>query len=745
MPAPPEGGTPTIGLAAGLFVLTSAVFWQVHAFEYVNLDDGYYVTENPYVKSGLSFENTAWAFTSGASANWHPLTWLSLMLDVQLFGPRPGPMHLINALWHIANVLLLFLAVRALTGTVWRSAFVAALFAVHPLHVESVAWVSERKDVLSTFFGLASIWCYARFARNQNRKWYLATAGTLTLSLLAKQMFVTLPFVFLLFDCWPLARLRGPDWRGSIRRLVAEKIPLLAISAVFSIVAFVVQRLGGAVQKLQIYSLATRFENAVVVYVLYLWKMIWPQNLAAYYPHPGSGIALGQVSLALLVLAAISAVAVAWRRRRPYLLVGWCVYLGTLVPVIGLVQIGHQQMADRYTYLPLVGIFIALTWLVADLLAAASRKRFLAPVAAAGLVAILAALAWRQTAYWHDSERLFLHTIASTGGNAFAENGLGHVLLVQGRIEEARSHLQRALEVEPRSVAALNNLGQLSFAKERFDDAVAYCRRALEIEPKNTVTHDFLGTVLFRMGRVDDGIEEFRESIRIDRLDVPAHMNLGNIFRSSGRLEESLESFRTAARIDRRSPAARISVGTVLFDLGRTDEAEANYRAALKLAPDDAEAHANLGIALHKQERLEEALHEFEQAHRLDPGNAVARQNFCAELVNVGTQLASRGKVDWAIRNFREALRLDSELFQANYELAYALFRQGKLEESAELFSKTLALNPDFAEAHFEYGLVLAEMGQRERAIAQLREALRLQPALEGAQQALRQLSETKE
>lgn len=630
------------GIATGLMSLVWIIYAQARGFEFVNFDDRLYVVDNPYV-SGLSFENIKWAFTSTAEGNWHPLTWMSLMFDVQLFDRKPGPMHVTNVVLHTLNVLVLFGVLQSLTGTVWCSAFAAALFAVHPLHVESVAWISERKDVLSTFFGFLAIWTYVRYARKQSRKWYVATLIFLTGSLLSKQMFVTLPLVFLLLDYWPLERFGTSPAREKWRRLASEKMPMLALVVVFCASALIAQHKGGAVRTLEDFPPSVRVENALLAYVLYLNKMFWPQNLAVFYPHPGNSISHAHSAAAAGLLAAVTTLAVRERQRHPYVIVGWLWYLGTLVPVIGLVQIGRQQIADRYTYLPLVGIFIAITWWLPTVLPASKRKKmpgsafhdlirepavtrsltaelaqgFLS-VLATGIIVTLVVLAWNQTGTWHDSIRLWERAIG-TRPNSFAETNLASTLLERGRPADASRHFHRALEIDPQDILALNSVGRMVESQGRLGEALDYFERAREINPRDQANRNNLARVLFLLKRFDEAIGQYSKAVAIDPLDVPTRANFGQVLLALRRPAEALEQFQNAVRVDGKSAPARYGLGVALHQLGRRDEAAANYREAIRLDSKSAPAHANLAILLREQGHFAEAAQHLEAAIRLKP------------------------------------------------------------------------------------------------------------------------------
>src|SRR6202167_1037861 len=519
-------------IAANLIVYASA--WH-HGF--VNYDDDDYVTTNPVVLRGLTWHGVAWAFTTGYAVNWHPLTWLSHMLDVQLYGLDPGLHHLTNLLFHIVNTLLLFGLLHRMTRALGRSAFVAGLFAVHPLHVESVAWVAERKDVLSTLFWMLTLWAYQEYARRPGLRRYWAVLLFFALGLMAKPMLVTLPFVLLLLDFWPLGRVGiGPNSAGgwalsrdgwaTMRRLVFEKLPLLALAVVSSIVTFAIHRRGGAVISFAAAPLHIRMANALVSYVAYIGKMLWPARLAVLYPYAQS-LPLWWLAGAFLGLMGISFAVIRAGPRHPYLSVGWFWYLGTLVPVIGLIQVGDQAMADRYTYVPLIGLFIIVAWGVPELLVRWPFRR-IALAAAAGLVILACAIAARgQLQYWENSSTLWTRALAVTTGNNIAHNNLGVSLADQGKLDEAIAHYSEALRIKPDYADAHNNLGAALADQGKVDEAIAHYSEALRIKPDYADAHDNLGVSLCDQGKLDEGIAHFNEALRIKPDSAKAHNNLG--------------------------------------------------------------------------------------------------------------------------------------------------------------------------------------------------------------------------
>jgi len=530
-----------------LVAATVAVYLPVLRNDFVYYDDDGYVFENPPVQGGLSWEGVRWAFTTMAEANWHPLTWLSHMTDCQLFGLKAGYHHATSLLWHAANAVLLYVALRRMTGAVWRSAAVAALFALHPLHVESVAWVAERKDVLSTFFWMLTLLAYGWYVRRPSWQRYGAVGGLLALGLMAKPMLVTLPFVLLVLDWWPLGRYAGASglrppkrasaaqaggrvpsgqappgqaWWRRLGMLTAEKVPLLALAAASSVVTVIAQSRGGAVAPQEALPIGFRVANALVAYVAYLGKTFWPTGLAVFYPHPVR-MPVWEIIGAAVVLAAITLGVVRFRRRR-YGLAGWMWYVGTLVPVIGLVQVGSQAMADRYTYVPLVGVFVALVWGVADgaewALARLGRpawKRGVLTATAGAALAVCGATTVLQVLHWRDTETLFRHTLQVTRDTDLAHNNIGVALAGLGRWDEAVAEYREALRLNPQYAEAHNNLGAALAGLGRWDEAVAECREALRIKPQYAEARSNLGNALAGLGRWDEAVARYEETIRL--------------------------------------------------------------------------------------------------------------------------------------------------------------------------------------------------------------------------------------
>jgi len=608
----------TIGICIALAALTWLVFGQVLWHDFINYDDPRYVYENTKITGGLSISGIAWAFTHIHSMNWHPLTTISHMLDCQLYGLNAGWHHFTNVLLHTLAAVLLFLALQQMTDAVWRSAFVAAVFAIHPLRVESVAWVAERKDVLSGVCFMLTLLAYVYYTRAPSVRRYLAVALVFVLGLMSKPMLVTLPLVLLVLDYWPLRRI-GRQTSGAGRRSfmpLLEKIPLMALSAVSSVVTFLVQK--GAVGWTEDLPIATRINNAVVSYVAYIWQMFWPVNLAVFYPHPENRLPLWEIALCLVLLICITWVAIVLRKQRPYLITGWLWYLGMLVPVIGLVQVGWQGRADRYTYLPQIGLYIAATWGVTDLTAVYRHQRTILSTAAMLIIASLSLCAWVQTSYWRNSERLFRHALAVTTNNDVAENNLGIVFLGQGKVDEAISLLQSAADLRPDNSPAQENLAKALLQKGRVADALVHYRKLLELEPDNMEVHNIVGTVLVQQGRVADGVEEWQKVLAVQPDNGNAMSNLAWVFATSP--DQSVRNGPKAVQLAEQAVRVSGSRIPILFrtlaaayaESGRFSEAIQAARRGIELA----NSQGNSGLAAELQGNI--ALYQERQPLR-DP------------------------------------------------------------------------------------------------------------------------------
>jgi tetratricopeptide (TPR) repeat protein len=623
---------------------TALLFAHVAVHPFIYFDDNRYLTENPVVQAGLSWHGLGWAFTTLHASNWHPLTWLSHMLDVQLFGMSPGAHHLVNVAFHAANAALLFLVLARMTGARGRSAFVAILFAIHPLHVESVAWVAERKDVLSTFFGLLALGAYARYVERPSLRAYALVAVGFAASLLAKPMWVTFPFLLLLLDLWPLRRFEGrrplslpsppvgervDDTECTAHRasregrgegwLLLEKAPLFALVLASSIVTMVAQNHGGAMTGSEL-GLGPRLGNAAISYAKYLGKTFWPEPLAIFYPHPGDAVPMGQAAAATLLLCAVTAAALWQARRLPFLTVGWLWFLGTLVPVIGIVQVGGQAMADRYTYLPIVGLFIAVSWGAHRLLGTWRDGVPLRAMAAIGAV-VLCAATWRQLGFWDDHDKLFRHTIEVTPDNALAQATLAEGLRHEGRLDDALPHAEEAVRINPSSAKHWNNLAMLHMDQGRLEQARDELLQSTRVEPDYALGWSNLGQVELDLGQLDAAAQALQQAIRLTPEDSKAWNRMGQLQLRLGDTQGALAAYRQAVRLQPDYAAAWTNLAVLCQGTGVVAEAGDAFATVTRIQPENPIAWRNLGVFLAKNGQPAEAARAFQRALQLKPGD----------------------------------------------------------------------------------------------------------------------------
>ena len=605
----------------GLAVVTFGIYAQVIGHRFIVLDDISYVEENPAVNRGVTLGGLAWAFTTFREGNWHPLTWIAHMIDSQIFGTFAGGHLLVNALIHTANTLLLFWLLLRTTHARWSSALVAALFALHPLHVESVAWASERKDTLSTFFGLLSLIAYTRYAEAPSIRRYAWTAVTLALGLLAKPMLVTWPFLMLLLDYWPLGRFaavipseveaatqppqaarpgfqsrrttskltpRGPSTSlgMTIKKLIIEKIPLFVLVAASAVVTSIAQSRAGAVRTFTEVPVALRLWNALVSYAKYLLRAFWPNDLAVFYPWPKGGIPAWQVIGAAVLLIGITAFCVFERKIRPYLIVGWLWFMGTLVPVIGLVQVGGQTMADRYFYIPSIGLFIAIVFGLADI----AERRRIAPWVGAAManvvVVVLATLTNAQIHRWTNSFTLFKHTLTVAPRNFAIEGDLGYALQRSGQLDEAAAHFEKAIQIQPNDQMSQLYMGIARFHQGRVPEAIEHAQVAIHLQPDSAKAHNLLGMALAKQNRNEAALDEVRRAAELDPKDAEIRNNLGLTLARLGRAPEAVGEFHEALRLDPKNASAHSNLGLLLLASGKPEESILEFEAALQINPD---------------------------------------------------------------------------------------------------------------------------------------------------------------
>ena len=612
-----------ISICILLAVATFIAYMQVLNYGFVTFDDTHYLTSNWNIKTGLTKESIVWAFSTSYAANWHPVTWLSHMLDYELYGMEPFGHHLTSLIFHITNTLLLFGVLLKMTGALWRSALVAVLFALHPLNVESVAWVSERKNILSTFFLLLTLWAYVKYVDKKNAGNYLLVVLFLALGLMSKPMLVTLPFVLLLLDFWPLERF------GEVRpiRLILEKVPLFILLIGSWVATFIAQRSGGAIRSSEFSSLYFRIANALVSYFEYLRNMLWPSGLSVFYPHPGNALPIWKPLVCTIVLVVVTIWVVKGIRRAPYLAVGWFWYLGTLVPVIGIVQVGEQAMADRYTYFPLIGIFIAIAWSLPEQIK--TRKEKLLPILSGIIISLLIVLTWIQVSYWKNSITLFKHAINVTDtkylGVATIHAFLGDAYHREGELDVAISKFKKSLDLDPSNLYSLNNLAATLAEQGNLKEGLSYAQKLSRLQPDYTPGLITMGNILEETGKLDQAQIYYEQVLERDSDSFENYLNLANILYRNGNLEDALPHYKKVITLNPNLLEAHYNLGNVFGELGRTIDAKKEFEQAIRCDEKQPMPHYGLGLIQLKAGNYVKAIEAFEQALSLNPKLEQAR------------------------------------------------------------------------------------------------------------------------
>ena len=677
-PARPAGSYWMLALIALVAVIP---YLQVPGYPFINFDDQLYVIQNYHVRSGLSLHTLGWALKETEPTNWHPLTMLSHALDCTLFGVDPRGHHATNLLLHALNSALLFLLLFAATGARSQALFVAALFAVHPFNVETVAWVASRKGLLSTLFAFLALIAYIGYAHAPSLKRYLPIMGFMLLGLMAKPMVVTLPFLMLLMDYWPLRRLTGRSGRQFLL-LVREKLPLFALALASSAVTYVVH-VGG--RNFHSYSAVARLANALSSYLIYIGKTIWPSGLCIYYPHPGENINWVLAGAGGALLLAVTILALRFAGSRPYLIVGWLWFLGTLVPVIGIVPIDGNSMADRYAYVPLIGLFVMFAWTGWDIAWSKPALTKILNGTAAVLVVVLAACTWHQAGYWQNSRTVFRHALAVTGSNALAEGALGDALLQDGDLQGAVAHLRSVLKIQPASGDTLHSLGVALLRLGRTDEAVQRLQEAVKRTPGNAWFRTSLAVALYRQSQLEAAYRAYQQALEIDPEQPEANCGIGWIELGRNNPQAAIEALRKAVVANPAYGEGEHRLGVALLRQGRWQEGAEHLTRAVQLEP-GVESRFNLGLALVNLGRYGEAEALLRQVLAEQPDHLEARSH-------LGLCLGMQGKLEEAIDQLRLALKANPNHASSLHHLAVALASEGQLEEALILAERAYALD----------------------------------------------------
>jgi Flp pilus assembly protein TadD len=718
--------TTSLLFCVGLIASLVMVYGQVYSFDFFSDDDPLYIIQNPDIRSGLSWHGLWWDLTTEWAGNWQPLTWLSFQTDSQLWGLTAGPFHITSVLFHIANSVLLFLVLQRMTGALGRSALVAGLFALHPLHVESVAWIAERKDVLSGFFWILALWAYTRFAEKPTLQRYLVVGGFVILAYLSKTMSITLPFVMLLLDFWPLARTPwnrsevGPLRRFDWRHLILEKLPFLALAIIPAMLIFQAQIHFAAVTSLSVVPLTIRIENCLVSYVRYIGLFLCPSNLSYYYPYavwkPFVPISAG------LILIAISALAV-WRvKTEPYLLVGWLWFVGVLFPVNGLVQVGTHAMNDHYTYLPSIGLGIMAAWGGYDLMK--KLPSWLAPTLATAVLAVCAGLTAWQVSFWQNGLILYQHELATNKFSIFADHYVAWSLVGQGRDDVALAGGSPDLPKTASLDDIYERLGEIYlFERNDLNKATEALEEAVRLQPGDANAHANLGVAYDNLGRSDDARAEDDTAIKLNpHLDTP-HYNLGNLDLEQKNLDQAITEYRIAETLLPSKAATHSNLGSALYQLGRLDEAETEVRLALDLDPSIVVARFNLGNILLRKNNFDEAVDVFTELIKEEPNDPEAHFDRALALTRLG-------RFSEAEDDYRTVLNLNPNSAAAYNGLGNLLGRENKLEDAIVQFEQALRISPNFAVAHYNLALTLKNLGRLNEAQKEFDLARSLNPQL---------------
>ncbi len=686
------------GISLILILIVISAFWRSYENAFINMDDDVYVTDNERVKKGINLENIKWSFSTIYFGFYYPFTWLSHMLDSELYGLNAGGHHITSVIIHIINTLLLFFVLYRMTGKEWRSFIVAGLFAVHPLHVESVVWISERKDILSALFFFLGLLFYSYYVEKVTIGRYILVLVSYLFGLMSKPMVITFPFVLLLLDYWPLKRINLEEVKESKKKsetgkilwsLVKEKIPMFALIPLFSFLTFYAQKKAEAVVPLGNYNLIKRFTNAAISYFLYLKKMGFPDDLAAYYPIKRGGIDYGLLFVSMLVLSLITYYSLKYLKTKRYLAVGWLWYLGMLVPVIGIVRIGDQAMADRYTYIPLVGIFFAMVWIIGEVSENRVKVRMALSFMTSVLLLLLVFVTQFYVGLWKNEETLFNWALSKTKDNWFVHNNLGSFYFHNNRIEEGAMHIEKALSLNPNMATAHLNYGYyLAEKKEKYDEAIEHYRIAVELDPHLVKGWNNLGLALSRIGNIDEAIECFNKGKEVDPSFKGTYMNLGYAYSLKGYYDKAIETYKHLIEIDDDNEKSYNELGATLLDTGNYEEAIKYLQKAIELSPDFILARTNLALAFTKLGELEKAEKELRTIIRIKPDEVKA-------INDLGLLLMQSGRISEAKEKFEEGIKIAPDYENTYINLGVLMTEEKNYKKAAEYFKKAVEINPN--------------------------------------------------
>ena len=727
-----------LSIVALLIIVTCFAFAQILNNGFINYDDNGYVTKNNHIRSGISVETIIWSFESFEQSNWHPFTWISHAIDCSIFGLDARYHHAMNLLLHLLSSIILFYLLERITRSMWQSAFVAIVFAIHPLHVESVAWIAERKDVLSGLLWMMTIYAYIAYRQTPTTGKYLITLSIFVFGLLAKPMLVTLPFVLILLDYWPIKYLKlSTNKKGnnlsSLAQNIRDKIPFFLLSLISSIITYIVQQHGGSMAESDSLSFQDRVSNAIVSYTKYIWKTILPIDMAIFYPHPGSNVALLEICISTLILTIITTFVWKQRFQQPYLIVGWLLFIGMLIPVIGLVQVGLQAMADRYIYLPIIGLSIMTAWGVPTLIQRLQSSRYI--LTGLFLIVTVAMLLTTrvQVQYWKDSITLFNHALAVTSNNHLAHNNLGVELADSGKHTEAVAHLREALRIRPNEILIHSNLARSLVALGERREALDHYNWILNRVTEDPLLHRRIGDVLADEGRTNEAISHYIEAIKLDSTDLSSRYKLALLYTQQLKFDEGKNQCMFLLKFEPRNSKAHEVLGIIAGKQQLNEEAFKEFFEAIRYDSMNADAYNDLGILYERIGKSDEAFETFQKAVYINP------QHFEAQS-NLGSALVKKGQYPEAVVHWIRAFELNPTSVDVRSNLGKLYTIQGKIAEATEQFKEALHLDTNHVQVHYNYGNLLAKEGKFAEAEVHYSKATRIDPNFQPAQTALRQI-----